>query len=395
MFGRTGEPRAPPRTRLGGTGVGTLRLLAVEGAVEGHAGEVYACAYGPDGAMVLSGGWDGHLRAWDAASGQSLAAVPAAAKPLSACAISPDGRCWLSGSMEGMLTAWDPVSRAPFWTFVAHTRPVSAIRFAPDGLQMATASWDRQVALRKLGKEREPRVLAGHLDIVAGCCFAAAGRQLVSWSYDGSVRLWDVAAGREAATLGEHGTRVTAGDVSPDGQWAVSGGLDGGLKLWSLADGTEAGAAVLPAEIRGLFFLPDGASFVAADAEGLLTLLSAPGFEVQDQLALEAKTLCGALAPAADQLVVGGEDGRVRFVAVGGFEETALPVTVTQGIGQASVGLDRLFGRTRSVPVYRFTCPACRAGAEGTGDPPGGEFACRGCGRRLRVGGTVPQLQVQ
>jgi dipeptidyl aminopeptidase/acylaminoacyl peptidase len=378
-----------------GANVGTLRLLTTDEVPEGHAGEVFACSYSPDGALVVSAGWDGALRGWDAGSGMSLVSISAAAKPLSACAVTPDGKSWWAGSMEGMLTAWDPASQTPLWTFMAHTRPISAIRFAPDGQTLATTSWDRQVALRKTGKEREPRVLAGHTDIVAGCCFAAGGRQLLSWSYDGTVRLWDVTTGREVALLGDHGTRVTAGDVSPDGHWAVTGGMDGNLKLWSLTDLAEADAAVLPAEVRGLFHLSDGSSFVAVNADGLLTLLSAPNFEVHDQLALEVKTQCGALAPLADQLALGGDDGRVRFVAVEGFEETAVPVTVAQGVRVTSTGLDRLFGRTRSLPTYRFACPACRQETEGTGAAPAGEFACPACGRRLRVAGTMPQMQPQ
>jgi hypothetical protein len=375
--------------------VGTLRLLTMEGVPEAHAGEIFACAYSPDGAMVLSGGWDGFLRAWDAGTGHSLAALPASAKPLSACAVSPDGRLWLSGSMEGMLTAWDPASQSQTWTFMAHTRPISSIRYATDGQSFATTSWDRQIALRKVTKEREPRILGGHVDIVSGCGFVNGGRQLVSWSYDGSVRMWDCVTGREIAQLGDHVTRVTAGDVSPDGLWAVTGGLDGALKLWSLADHTEAGAAILPAEVRGIYFLMDGSSFVAVDADGLLTLLSAPGFEVQDQLALEAKAQCGALAPLADQLAIGAEDGCVRLVAIEGFEESSLPVIMTQGIRQTSSGFDRLFGRTRSMPTYRYTCPACHESPEATGSAPAGEFGCPACGRRLRVASTVPQMQPQ
>jgi hypothetical protein len=295
--------------------------------------------------------------------------------------------------MDGMLSSWEPASQTSPWTFMAHTRPISSIRYSPDVQTMVTTSWDRQIALRKVGREREPRILSGHDDIVAGCCFVEGGRQLLSWSYDGTVRIWDLTSGRDGVVLGDHGTRVTAGDVSPDGQWAVTGSLDGGLKLWSLTDHSEAGAAILPAEVRGLFLLPDGASFIAADAEGLLTLLSAPGFEVQDQLALDAKIQCCALAPVADQLAVGSDDGWVRFIAIEGFEEAALPVTVTRGVRQTSTGFDRLFGRTRTLPTYRFACPACRSETEETGSPPGNEFACRACGRRLRVASTLLQMQ--
>jgi hypothetical protein len=95
----------------------------------------------------------------------------------------------------------------------------------------------------------------------------------------------------------------------------------------------------------------------------------------------------------ADQLAIGSDDGWVRFVAIEGFEELALPVTVTQGVRQTSTGFDRLFGRTRTRPTYRFACPACRSETEDTGSAPHGEFACRACGRRLRVATTLPQMQ--
>lgn len=373
--------------------MGTLQLLTAEGAADGHAGEVFGCAYSHDGGLLLSAGWDGHLRAWDPGTLQPVAALQVGHKPLSSCAFSPDGQLWLSGSMEGMLTAHDAGSQQVAWAFIAHTRPISAIHYAPDGQLFATASWDRRVALRALGKEREPKVLAGHRDIVAGCQFTPDGKRLLSWSYDGAVRLWDVNLGREAAILGEHGTRVTAGAVSPGGRWAVSGGINGGIKLWDLDALAEAGSADLPTEVRGLFFLADADSFLVLDAEGMLTLLTAPTFDLQDQLTLGTKALCGDLAPAGDRLAVGGEDGRVRFVAIEGFDQAALVVAATKGFKDATTLFDRLLGKTRAIPTFQFTCPTCRHTNTSMGDQPPDAFPCPGCGRVLRIGTLRAQLQ--
>src|SRR5262245_676190 len=82
--------------------VGTLRLLDAARPAR-HEGEGFACDFTTDGAYVLSAGWDGHLRLWEAASGEAIADQAVSAKPLSACAFSPDGRQWLAGSMEGMM----------------------------------------------------------------------------------------------------------------------------------------------------------------------------------------------------------------------------------------------------------------------------------------------------
>src|SRR5689334_21808163 len=104
--------------------VGTLRLLEPESLPERQDGEIYSCAYTPDSAFVLSGGWDGKLRLWDVVTGSPVLELSASPKPLSCCAISPDGHQWLTGSMAGLLGLWDGVSQHLIENFVAHTRPI-------------------------------------------------------------------------------------------------------------------------------------------------------------------------------------------------------------------------------------------------------------------------------
>ena len=84
----------------------TLRLTPAPES-EKHEGEVFSCCYTPDGAFVLSAGWDGHLRLWEVSSGAHLTALKVGNKPLSACAVSPDGKRWVAGTMEGLLSFWD------------------------------------------------------------------------------------------------------------------------------------------------------------------------------------------------------------------------------------------------------------------------------------------------
>ena len=56
-----------------------LRLMTGEAEAGGHGGEVFTIAFAPDGDLVLSGGWDGHLRLWDVHSGAQVTALAASA----------------------------------------------------------------------------------------------------------------------------------------------------------------------------------------------------------------------------------------------------------------------------------------------------------------------------
>ena len=370
----------------------TLRMLEAKPAAARKGADLFGCAYGPDGAFVLSAGWDGQLRLWEASTGVEAGALRAGPKPLACCAASPDGLRWLAGSIEGVLTIHDPVARTLVASIAAHTRPVSAICFSPDGDQLATSSWDRQVALRKVGKEREARALNGHKDIVAGCRFTGDGAQLLSWSYDGTLRLWDAASGREESLLRGHDDRVTAAAPSPDGRWVVSGGRDGAVHLWDLSSGASVRSLRRPAEIRACLFLLDGASAVAVDAAGGVALLSTPDLKVLCEVQTGAKPQAADLSPAGAELALACEDGRVRFLAVDGQEGSALVVTAVRRTRPAPGVLGLLMGKARTSHTYEYVCPACRRAGE-SGSLPSQAFPCPGCRRTLRVSGRVRQLQ--
>jgi WD40 repeat protein len=335
---------------------------------------------------VLSGGWDGQLRFWDASQGTQVSSLQAAKKPVSACAISPDGRQWLSGSMEGLLAHWDVLTRQQLSMFLAHGRPISAIVFAPDGRMMATASWDCNVIIWNSDREREGRTLSGHSDIVAGCRFTPDGQTLVSWGHDRTVRVWDVSRARQTGQLSGHGEHVSAGAVSPEGRWAATGSDDGTLKLWDLTTQREAASVALAGEVRGCWFLLSGDGLVAVDANGQLTLHALPGLEEQTRLLTRLAVQCGELAPSGSQIALGCGDGRVHFIAVDGFDTQPLLITATQTSRRAQTVLQRLVGKSHVIQAFLCTCPACRQPFELPQVDPAQPTPCPKCHRQLRVG---------
>jgi len=363
----------------------TLRQNTVSTQANSKGNELFGCAFTVDCGYVLTGGWDGRLRLWEADQGTQVAEMPAGTKPLSACAASPDGTTWLSGSMDGMLAKWDAQNHEQRSCFLAHTRPISGLVFAPDGAVLATTSWDRQVILWNLRGEREGRTLAGHNDIVAGCAFTPDALSLISWSYDKTIRLWDVARARcEQEWIG-HQDRVTAGGVSPDGRWFASGGRDRLLKLWDLREGREVKALLLGAEIRACFFLLDAESLLVVDANGRLTVHNVPTLSQQTELTTRLPVQCAQLSPSGAQVALGCSGGELHLVQVDGFDNVPLAITATQTNRSTASMLHRVLGMRRTASFYRCTCPACRQSFELPAEPTHPSSHCPNCRRHLRV----------
>lgn len=361
----------------------TLRLLPTAGKSAGHGGEVFGCTYTVDGRSVLSAGWDGHLRLWDAATGTAVLALRASSKPLTACAVSPEGASWLSGSLDGLLSHWEPGSQRLLHSFTPHGQPLSAIVYSPDRQTLATASWDGNIILWDPKQARENRTLAGHRDVVSGCRFTPFGERLLSWSYDGTVRLWDTARFEERIAFTSHTDRVLAGAVSPDGRWAASGSRDGDLRLYDLALEKEIACHPLGSEIRACLFLLDAAVLVAIDASGRLTLHALPDLALRGELATPTPVQCAALSPSGAQLALGGEDGLVRFAAVEGFDAVPLVTLALPRTRRTATAFQKLLGRSSVVALSSWSCPVCGRAAED--EEPPEVVSCPGCGRKLRL----------
>ncbi len=171
----TAAPSAPPQHPR------SLQLL--------HSGPALSVGWSPDGARLLSGGDDGTLRLWEAASGRELAVLEGHKGPVLSVGWSPDGARLLSGGDDGTLRLWEAASG------------------------------------------RELAVLEGHKGWVRSVGWSPDGARLLSGGEDGTLRLWEAASGRELAVLEGHKWRVLSVGWSPDGGlWAA--GAFGLVLLW-------------------------------------------------------------------------------------------------------------------------------------------------------------------
>lgn len=106
--------------------------------------DVEAVALSHDGGLVATGGKDGHVRLFEAATGAPKGDLPLDG-PVASVAFHPSGSWLVVGSARGLVSVYAVPGLAFVHEVRAHgTGPVSALAFAPDGT-LYTGGWDKHV----------------------------------------------------------------------------------------------------------------------------------------------------------------------------------------------------------------------------------------------------------
>jgi WD40 repeat protein len=186
----------------------------------GHSAPVRALVFAPpDGAQLLSAGFDKIIQVWNLRD-----APPGLAKT-----IRP--RIWrgYAGVIYAMVLAPQ-----------ADTNGQRLLAVAGFGLQNSRGEiglfrypGSSQAATGDVAGELPGGPSQGHTGSVMSLAFDPRGRFLASASMDGTVRLWDLTTRSSVALVGHTGP-VNVVAYSPEGRRLVSGGADGSIVLWDV-----------------------------------------------------------------------------------------------------------------------------------------------------------------
>ena len=230
--------------------------------------------------------------------------------PVRSLAISPDGKHVLSGSFDTAAIRWSLAQGSAEQVLRFHADAVNAVLFLKDG-RMATAGADAKIALWTAGRQQPDQVLEGHTAPIVALAVSPDGATLASAAWDGTARLWPLGAGTGRVLQG-HTQNVNGVAFTPDGKSVVSVGYDLTLRIWPLADG-PADIVTLPAPLNAVIVAPDG-EIVVGGADGKVRFL-APGTRDVAEVQAGTTPIIGlAMSPDGARVAAAGIGGTVNLI---------------------------------------------------------------------------------
>lgn len=206
---------------------------------QGHYFDMNTLAFSPDGQNIATGGEDGKVKLWNAASGFCFVTFPEHSASISAVEFAKQGQVLFSASLDGTVRAFDMVRYRNFRTFTS-PKPVqfSSLAVDPSGEVVCAGSQDSfEIYMWSVQTGKLLDILEGHTAPVSGLSFSPAGDRLSSCSWDRTVRLWGV-YGRdrstEPITVSGEATDLA---YKPDGKEIVVSTLDGHLSFIDVQSG--------------------------------------------------------------------------------------------------------------------------------------------------------------
>ena len=243
-------------------------------------------SFSADGRTLVTGAarQRGALLRWKMPTGESLAPLPVTAGGMAA--VSDDLRLVaqeVTRNARATVQVSDTGDGRERWNFDLPEENVTALAFSRDGRWLAAASGNTVPVIKiwDLTTGESHATLVGHRTYITALVFWPDGRTLASAGTDQTVRIWDLERKAARRVLRGHELEVRTLALLAD-QTLVSGAKDGAVLLWD----TSAPEAPRRRRIDGVTtwgFVPNGHDVVMIDAEGIVAVRRAPGYDRSEE----------------------------------------------------------------------------------------------------------------
>ncbi|MBL8055187.1 MAG: protein kinase [Anaerolineales bacterium] len=203
--------------------------------------------WSPDGRWLVTGGRDGMVRLWEAATGRRQGEWRGHAFLFDAVAFSPDGRQIATGATDGTWRLWDAASGRLLGSYGQAVPPASAVYnkdqmlqlegvraldWSPDGDYLAVSTANREILLWDVARQETAMTLLGLTSPASAIAWAPNGKT-VSACADSYTFLWAVNEPVPTRLAYDSGMRVAECYTtwSPDSRRLAVGKSEGLLLL--------------------------------------------------------------------------------------------------------------------------------------------------------------------
>lgn len=278
----------------------------------------------PDGSVIAAAADDGHVRLYDAHTGDLLDTLLDPERWTSILAFSPDGR-YLATDVNGADVAIiDMATRAVAARLTDTAGWISSLRFHPERTDppiLLASSIDKSAYAWEIPSGRLVRRFGGHDSPLYDAAFSPPGDTVVTLG-NGVVRAWDLEPGGDVTRWREPGTVFDA-KFTPDGRRLVtaSGDRRNVVTVRDAADGRV--ERVLPGHdgaVTSLALTPDGLTAVTGSYDGTVREWSLdPGEREPDARVIVPHDSawhvinCVDLSPDGALVAASSDDGMVRI----------------------------------------------------------------------------------
>jgi eukaryotic-like serine/threonine-protein kinase len=306
---------------------GSVRLWdAATGDAQGRESRqpdaVQTLAVRPDGRTILTGtgientaltGGKNAIRFWDVATGECLGEpLPHGDAKVVAAAFSPDGRTVVTASSDRSIQRWDVATRSPLGSPLRHKGSIEALAFSPDGRTLAVGGHDRSARLYDPATGQTFAQPLTHRATVLATAFSADGRTLLTAGSDGAVRLWEAWLDRLLGLPLRHKSDVSTAVFSPDGRTVLTACWDGIARLWDATTGNLLREFPHPHAVLAAAFNPDGSSILTMCWGKKVRLWNVVSMQWID-LDHPQRVNRAVFSPDGRTVLTGATDGSVRF----------------------------------------------------------------------------------
>ena len=220
----------------GGDDKGFIRRGSDARELRGHGESVASMEFSTDGGLLATGGLDGKVNVYDAASGELKRSLEGPGGGIEWVAWHPRGRVALAGSEDFTAWMWNADDGALMQVFSGHSESVSCGGFTPDGKNVVTGSFDGSLRVWHPRTGECAHLFRGHPfhdgPLTCLAFHATTPGLMITGSEDNTARLLSSATGKVLAPLVAHTETIETVGFCDTMPCAATGSLDKQIIVW-------------------------------------------------------------------------------------------------------------------------------------------------------------------